>query len=146
MTAGKPRIDFYKLSSQNRNRVNRFCCQLADKVVKMGNSVFVKTKDAEETRLLDDMMWTFSDNSFLPHAVSGDADTRDTAVIIGHGSCSDTGYLLINLGDALPDNIDAYERIAEIIDDEPQNLQQGRARYAAYKKAAYELHYHEIAS
>jgi DNA polymerase-3 subunit chi len=142
----KPRIDFYKLSSQNRTDISRFCCQLANKVVKMGNPVFVKTKDETETRLLDDLMWTFSDSSFLPHAIAGDTGDADAPVTIGHQASAAGGYLLINLTDEPPGNPDNYERIAEIINDAPQTLQQGRARYAAYKKQAYPLHYHEIAS
>ena len=142
----KPRVDFYKLNSQNRAGISRFCCQLADKVVKMGNPVFVKTKDETESRLLDDIMWSFSDSSFLPHAVLGVTEDPDAPVVIGHTASATTGYLLINLSDELPENRDNYERIAEIINDAPPTLQQGRARYAAYKKQAYPLNFHEITS
>ncbi len=142
----KPRIDFYKLNGQNRTSISRFCCQLADKVVKMGNHVFVKTKDETETRLIDDIMWTFSDSSFLPHAVQGITEDADAPVVIGHTAAATTAYLLINLSDELPEDRDNYERIAEIINDSPQTLQQGRARYASYKKQAYPLYYHEITS
>ena len=142
----KPRIDFYKLNSQNRTSINRFCCQLADKVVKMGKPVFVRTGDQAETRLLDDMMWTFSDSSFLAHAVLDDPDSTEEPVVIGHSASGNAGYLLINLSDELPDDIQNYERIAEIINDAPQTLQHGRARYSTYKKNDYPLHYHEITS
>ncbi len=142
----KPRIDFYKLNSQNRTRINRFCCQLADKVVKMGNPVFVRTKDEAESRLLDDIMWTFSDSSFVPHAIQDDAEDTDTPVIIGHNASASKGFLLINLSDGFPENTMNYQRVAEIISDAPENLQQGRARYSAYKREAYPLHYHEITS
>jgi DNA polymerase-3 subunit chi len=142
----KTRIDFYKLNGQNRTSISRFCCQLADKVVKMGNPVYVKTKDETETRLMDDIMWTFSDSSFLPHDVQGATVDPDAPVVIGHTASATAGYLLINLSDELPEDRDNYERIAEIINDTPQTLQQGRARYAAYKKQTYPLYYHEIKS
>ncbi len=140
----KPRIDFYKLNSQNSTSINRFCCQLTDKVVKMGHSVFIRTKDERETHLLDDMMWTYSDSSFLPHARQDDNADTDAPVIIGHRASPDTAYLLINLSDELPDSIHSYERIAEIINDAPDILHKGRLRYSSYKKDAYTLHYHEI--
>jgi len=142
----KPRIDFYKLNSQNRTRINRFCCQLADKVVKMGNPVFVRTKNEAESHLLDDVMWTFSDSSFLPHAIQDDSEDTDAPVIIGHSASASKAYLLINLSDEFPENALNYERVAEIISDVPENLQKGRARYSAYKRDAYPLHYHEITS
>jgi DNA polymerase-3 subunit chi len=112
----------------------------------MGNPVFVRTRDEAESRFLDDVMWTFSDSSFLPHAILGDTEEADVPVIIGHDASASKAYLLINLSDEFPENVRNYERIAEIISDAPENLQQGRARYSAYKRDAYPLHYHEITS
>ena len=142
----KPRVDFYKLNSQNRTSISRFCCQLADKVVKMGNPVFVKTRDEAETRLMDELMWTFNDSSFLPHAILGDREDSEVPVVIGHRAPDAGAYLLINLGDERPANAQNYQRIAEIINDAPETLQQGRVRYSAYKQDAYPLHFHEITS
>jgi len=140
----KPRIDFYKLNSRNSTGINRFCCPLTQQVVNMGHSVFIRTRDERETQLLDDMLWTYSDSSFLPHARLGDNENQDAAVLIGHRESSSPGYLLINLSGERPGNIHEYERVAEIIDDTPENLQNGRIRYAGYRKDAYTLHYHEI--
>jgi DNA polymerase-3 subunit chi len=142
----KPRVDFYKLSSQNRTSINRFCCQLADKVVKMGNPVFVKTRDEAETRVMDELMWTFNDSSFLPHAVRGDREDSSVPVIIDHRAAEAGAYLLINLSEEIPTNAQNYQRIAEIINDAPETLHQGRVRYSAYKQYDYPLHFHEITS
>ena len=141
-----PRIDFYKLSSDNSNSINRFCCQLTDKAVNLGLSVFVSTENEHQTRLLDDMMWTFSDSSFLPHARQDDDSERDAPVIIGHRAPRSAADLLINLSGQLPESLHNFERIAEIINNAPDNLHKGRLRYAAYKRDAYPLHYHEITS
>lgn len=140
----KPRIDFYKLNGQDSTGVNRFCCQLAEKVVKMGHSVFIRTQDEQDARVLDDMLWTYSDSSFLPHARLDDGTDQGVSVIIGHRASPKPGYLLINLGEAPPDDLHNYERVAEIINDTPDRLRNGRIRYAGYKKQAYSLHYHEI--
>ena len=142
----KPRVDFYKLDAENRTGVNLFCCQLADKVVRMGKAVFVKTRDAAETRFMDELMWTFNDSSFLPHAVQGDTEDSSAPVIIGHDAAGADAYLLINLSDDLPHNTRNFQRIAEIINAAPRTLQQGRVRYSRYKQDAYPLHYHEITS
>ena len=140
----KPRIDFYKLHSQSRSGIERFCCQLADKVVKMGKPVFVLTNDAAQSRQLDDVMWTYNDSSFVPHDIQGSDDDADTPVIIGHDVSKRSRYLLINLTDRMPVMLDRFERVAEIINDEPAVLHQGRQRYSNYRNDAYPLHYHEI--
>lgn len=142
----KPRIDFYKLGSHDRTSLGRFCCQLAHKVFKMGNPVVVRTKDPAESRLMDDLMWTYSDSSFLPHAMLDDSTDSDTPVIIGHNIMQSRAFLLINLSDEIPEQIENFERVAEIINEAPQTLQLGRKRYSAYKQAGYPLHYHEITS
>jgi DNA polymerase-3 subunit chi len=142
----KSRVDFYKLKSQRRTSINRFCCQLADKVVKMGNPVFVRTRDEAETRFMDELMWTFNDSSFLPHAILGSREDSTVPVVIGHSPSEAEAYLLINLSDEFPTNTQNYQRIAEIINDAPGTLQQGRVRYSAYKHNAYPLHFHEITS
>lgn len=140
----KSRVDFYKLASDNEKAMQRFCCQLADKVVKMGHPVFVLTNNESETRSLDDLMWTFSDSSFLPHEIQGSAAAQDAAVVIGHRLPESSHYLLINLSDTAPANTDRFERIAEIINDSPRIVNSGRARYSSYNKQNYPLHYHEI--
>lgn len=140
----KPRIDFYKLRGQSRSGIERFCCQLADKVVKMDKPVFVLTHDAVQSRQLDDFMWTFNDSSFVPHDIQGNDDNADTPVIIGHDIHEHSRYLLINLTDKMPAGLYGFERVAEIINDEPAVLHQGRQRYSSYRKDAYPLHYHEI--
>jgi DNA polymerase-3 subunit chi len=140
----KPRIDFYKLRSQGRYAIERFCCQLADKVVKMGKPVFVLTNDEAQSHQLDDIMWTYNDSSFVPHDIQGRDDDADTPVIIGHDIPDRSSYLLINLTDKMPASLDGFERVAEIINDEPAVLHQGRQRYSNYRNDAYPLHYHEI--
>ena len=149
-SAEKSRVDFYKLSSHNEHAVKRFCCQLAAKVVNMGHPVFVLTRNASESRVLDDLMWTFSDSSFLPHEIHGDTRddpmAQDAPVLIGHDLPEDEHHLLINLTDTIPGHTDRFERIAEIINDDPQILASGRARYANYNKQEYPLQYHEIKS
>ena len=140
----KPRIDFYKLNTKNDASVIRFCCQLTEKVFKMGHAVCIRTKDEKETRLLDDMMWTYSDSSFLPHERLDERADADAPVLISHRETPSTGYLLINLGHERPENIHNYERIAEIVNDGPDALHHGRIRYSDYKKGAFNLHYHEI--
>ena len=144
--AGRPRIDFYKLNGDHSNSINRFCCQLTDKVVKLGHSVFISTENARQTQQLDDMMWTFSDSSFVPHARQDDDTAADAPVIIGHREPRSTGHLLINLSGGIPGHLHNFERVAEIINDAPENLHQGRMRYSAYKRDEYPLHYHEMTS
>jgi DNA polymerase-3 subunit chi len=139
-----PRVDFYHLRQSGIEQLLRFSCRLAEKAWKTGHRVFLFTEDENTARRLDDLLWSYSDSSFLPHCRQGDADESDSAVLVGH-RLTDTGHdLLINLSGQMPPLPGAFRRIAEIIDDTPATLASGRQRYAAYKQRELPLNYHDI--
>ena len=90
----------------------RFVCQLADKVRNEGYDIYVHAASREAAATIDDLLWTFRDISFLPHAAIDSADgVEDCPIIIGwQGETPARRRVLINLSGAMPDNPDAYER------------------------------------
>ena len=67
------------------------------------------------------------------------------AVTIGHdwepeGECE----VLINLDSDVPLFFSRFERVAEILDQDPQTRQKGRERYRFYRDRGYDLNTHEI--
>lgn len=139
-----PRVDFYLLQGQNQQTINQFCCRLAEKAWKLGHSVFVRTDSETQANVLDELMWSYSDGSFLPHAIENSTET-ETAVIIGNNSEPSSSHdLLINLAADIPVNNHLYRRIAEIINEDAEVKQRGRARYSQYDKNEYPLQHHNI--
>ena len=147
----RPQVSFYHLGSDQPQDIARFCCRLADKAWQLGHSVAILTRDGHQSRMLDDLLWTFRDEGFLPHALAEDDPEHSAPVRIaerldGLGNAD----LLINLCPAISDELEAHEprfsRIAEIIDENPQTKQQGRIRYSYYDKKNYPLEYHDITS
>lgn len=142
--ANTPRVDFYHLHRGGTDQLLRFSCRLAEKAWKSGHRVFLYTRDENETRRLDDLLWSFSDSSFVPHNRQGESDENDSAVLIGH-RLVDTGHdMLINLSERIPEQPGMFQRIAEIIDETPSTLEHGRQRYTRYKQSDLPLHYHKI--
>ena len=97
-------------------------------------------------RELDELLWTFRQGSFVPHALllSG---TQESAVpvTIGHEDQPDTsGDFLINLGDEIPAFFDQYERVAEIVDATPDSRRSGRERFSFYRDNGFEPNTHNI--
>lgn len=139
-----PRVDFYHLQDNSLNKLQRFCCRLVEKACGQGHRVFLCAQDESEAARLDDLLWSFSDSSFLPHCRQGDADAADSPVIIGCQPDGQAGDILVNLSGRMPDNPGDFRRIAEIIDETPDTLRQGRQRYAGYREAGLPLYYHKI--
>jgi DNA polymerase-3 subunit chi len=134
------RADFYILNGNTA--ASRFSCSIANKAFAQGNSVYIMTADQEQAAKLDDLLWTFQDTSFLPHA---QLHAGDAPVLIGWpGVTAPATDVLINLTDNVPEQINSFDRIIEIVADTPPGREQGRARYKQYREQGFELFTHEI--
>ena len=96
--------------------------------------------------MLDDLLWTFRQNSFLPHGQYGCDEQEDCAIVIGHQS--DAPHIgkdvLINLATDVPLFFSQFERVAEMINEDDSQKQHGRDRYRFYRDRGYELNTHQL--
>ena len=70
---------FYHLENQPLERV---LPQLLEKTLERGWRAVVETSSRERAEALDAQLWTFRDDSFLPHGIAGDAADPDQPVLI----------------------------------------------------------------
>ena len=139
-----PRADFYIVAEPSIPY--RFVCQVAETVRKEGCDIYIHAASREAAATIDDMLWTFRDISFLPHASIDAMDSAgDTPIIIGwEGEQPQQRQVLINLSGAVPEHAENYERIIEIVPSEPAERNQARARYRDYRARGLEMHSHNI--
>jgi DNA polymerase-3 subunit chi len=140
------RVDFYVLSDATPDARLRFACRLAEKAYEMGKRIYIHTESMREAQRLDDLLWTFNDRSFLPHeVVSGTPAHERTLIVLGDGEAPATHReLLINLTNTLPATLDAFERIAEIVDSDVERKRLSRERYKAYRERGCTLESHNL--
>lgn len=136
-------IDFYVLPDTTPRGRALFVCRLAEKVFHLGQRSFIHLASEREARELDELLWTFRDRSFLPHALAAAAD--DVPVVLGCGpepaaDCK----LLINMTSAVPGFFSRFERVAEVVDADPQIRAQGRERFRFYKDRGYAVETHQL--
>ena len=136
-------VDFYVLPDASPRGRPLFVCRLAEKVFGLGQRSFVHLASDTEARDLDDLMWTFRDRSFLPHALIDGGN--DEPVLLGCGQ-EPTGefHLLINLAPEVPGFFSRFQRVAEVVDADPQIRAQGRERFRFYKDRGYLLETHNL--
>lgn len=139
------RIDFYILAGSSPQNRERFACRLAEKAYKTGMPIFLRTQDAQQSRRLDDLLWTFRQGSFVPHELAQQAKS-DTPVRIGEQPEADQrpDALVINLCQDPVHPPANYTRVAELVDDDPQQRQLARERYRAYRATGHEVNTHEV--
>ena len=138
-------VDFYLLKDDSARSRVQFACRLADKAYRLGNRVFIHTESANQTRQLDDLLWTFQQNSFVPHGVYENEQDNPPPVQLAHDTEPDAGsQVLINLATDVPVFFSRFERVAELVNDSANVREQGRKRYSFYKDRGYQLRTHEI--
>jgi DNA polymerase-3 subunit chi len=129
-------VDFHVLAEDAPDARLRHACRLAEQAVEASQHVYVQALASDLPRL-DELLWTFNDRSFLPHEVYSGAPAAHPRVMIllGTGAAPRSHrQLLINLTDALPDGLEHYERIAEIVAVEPERKRSARERYRQYRE------------
>jgi DNA polymerase-3 subunit chi len=130
------RIDFYQLNPAGHS-FDQVVCKLCQKAYDNRQLTLLLTKNTEQSRHLDQRLWTFVDDSFVPHD-SEESDGFVTPILI-HDNPDPAGdrQLLINLSSSVPPYFAQFERVIELVTEE--NKAQARASYSFYKERGYPL-------
>ena len=140
------RIDFYILDRPASDARLLFACRLAEKAVEQNHQVLINAASESESLRLDELLWTFSQGSFLPHRLVGGRAEEGEHVLIGCGQEPGDGHtgVLINLALAVPPFFSRFERVAEVVGAEDENKSAGRERFRYYRDRGYELQTHQV--
>jgi DNA polymerase-3 subunit chi len=141
------RVDFYILQGEANREMT--ACRLCEKAYHQDLAIYLHARSPEHARQIDDLLWTFNDRAFIPHQLIDapvDPQAPRSAVIGWPGAEAEhpPRGVLINLADEVPDDVERFERVAEIVNQNEQIKQLGRRRFAYYREQGCELHHHEI--
>ncbi len=140
-------VDFYLIGASDKRSRLLAACRLVEKGFDQGLRVAVRTSGPAETAELDELLWTFSDRSFVPHAVwpAGAEVAVETPVLISSGELPESHRdVLVNLGAEVPSGFDRYARLCEIVTGDEAAKAAGRARWRRYRDAGFAPQSHPI--
>ena len=143
------RVDFYLLPDVDIDAKYRFACRLVLRAIHGGQQVHVRTASPDAAAMLDELMWSYPEDRFVPHALAeapeatDTPDTREAPVRIGHAE-PDPGadQVLVNLAEDVPEFFGRFERVAEVV-TAPERAA-GRTRYRHYRERGYPLFHHDL--
>jgi len=140
------KIDFYILSSSGTQSKETMACKLIDKVYNLKHRIYVHTVSAQNAKRFDDLLWTFHQDSFLPHEICEPGQQTKAAIVIGyHSDPAPTGdEVMVNLSPTVPLFFGQFERVAEFVEANDIARQEGRHRFKFYKDRGYDLSTHEL--
>ena len=145
--ASPQRVDFYVLPGGDSRARLKFACRLAEKAYLARQRVLVWLQDVAELSSFDELLWTFSDRSFVPHErYEGTQPWQDAPVLLAcpaqpaaAGQIAAPQHplagadVLLNLADTVPEAAVLAARVLEVIDSAPERLQAGRTRFRHYR-------------
>jgi DNA polymerase-3 subunit chi len=140
-----PRADFYLIDKPRfREEPLLLVCELARKATDAGQHTLVLVRDAAQAEALDDLLWSFDPDAYVPHQIAGtDEDEDEAAVLIAPpGVDAPLRPLLVNLRDAAPQG--AFERVLEVVPADESARGPLRERWKHYQSLGFELNKHDM--
>lgn len=144
------KVDFH---SQVGDKVH-YACRLIRKINSLAKEdepfqTIVVLGPLETLNQLNEQLWTFSSDDFLPHCFAGEESAElspilllDIAQVAVIEDLSQQD-VLIHMGQEALENIvdltQRFGRVVEVVSTEPTDLLAGRARYKHYRELGLEL-------
>lgn len=148
------KVDFYILPADSVEQRHLFACRLAEKAYKLGNHIYIHSDDHAQANTLDQLLWSWRKGSFVPHQVAPASPPPPinhelpAAIVIGFGDGANISPrhndLLINLSNNVPDFFSRFERVSEIVVQEPAITKATRTSFRFYRDRGYPLNTHDL--
>lgn len=133
-------ISFYHLLHQP---LSSALPKLLAKVHEAGMKAVIKVGSDEQMQALDDLLWTFDKNSFLPHGPVKSKSPEQQPILLTTGDENPAGATVLVLVDSMEsDQMGKYDRCLEMFDGTDQEaVTAARARWKKYTEAGHDLTY-----
>ncbi|KJZ06111.1 DNA polymerase III subunit chi [Halomonas sp. S2151] len=159
------KIDFYILPDTTLEARLAFACRLTETIARKGYRLYLYAEDEAMARELDQRLWDFRPDAFVPHALEagGGADAREAGagtteagienarqvpVTIGWQgppqSLDPPPQAMLNLSPEIPEWFSRFERVAEIINQHQDVLTVKRECWKTYKQRGYPVTPHHL--
>ncbi|HMM58115.1 MAG TPA: DNA polymerase III subunit chi [Rudaea sp.] len=139
-----PRADFYLIAKPRfRGDPLALVCELARRAFESGQRALILARSLEQAEALDEKLWEFDADAFVPHQIAGDDDDAITPVlIVPPGVQTPDRALVINLRDDAVAG--SFERVLEVVPDDETQRAGSRDRWKTYKGAGIEPVKHDM--
>ena len=138
------RADFYLVGKPRfREEPLRLVCELARKAHDAGQWTLVLARDRAQAEALDDLLWAFDEDAYVPHQLAGDEEDDLTPVLIAPPDVdAPLRPLLINLRDGAVEG--SFERVLEVVPADDSAREPLRERWKQYKARGFEVNKHDM--
>ena len=125
---------FYHLE---RARVEDALPELLGKLLARDGRALVVSPEDDRLAALDRHLWTFREDSFLPHGIVGEAQTEDQPVLLATAPDNlNRATMLFCLDGADPGDVSAFDRVVVLFEASDETATaRARALWSVHKKS-----------
>lgn len=127
-----PQVAFHILK-KNKYEAYQYLARLVAKAYSLKSSLIILTENADEARRVDDLLWCFADDSFLPHEICHNDESTNTPILISDKELNHKRDVLINLRLTMPTDLNQFQRVIELIYLQDDIKEHGRHKYREYQ-------------
>lgn len=139
------RIDFYLLNSPTGAGQRALACKVIEKAFTSGLPVALCVEDDEQAASLDDLLWTWSQGSFVPHGLARNGGDEPVQIHVQAPPLPlPHNVMVVSLLRNALDEPYLHHRIADIIGDDDTSRAEARQRFKYYRDRGIEPNTHKI--
>ena len=140
-----PQADFYLIQKPRfREEPLNLVCELVKRAHAANLPTLVLARDAAQAEALDDLLWAYDEDAYIPHQIAGTDEEDDLAPVLIATPDADVPLrpLVINLRDAAVEG--TFDRVLEVVPADPSAREPLRARWKQYQARGLELKKHDM--
>jgi DNA polymerase-3 subunit chi len=140
-----PKIDFYIIQESGPKNRFDFTCRLIEKAYKNRHRIYIHTENQADAHTLDELLWTYRDDSFLPHNLVGEGPEPSPPIQIGYQLKPQSQRdILINLSHLVPEFYQQFARVIEVVSHDEAIQVISREHYRTYRSNGFDITTHNI--
>lgn len=134
-------VMFYLLDADKSIESSSFyqACLQAAHFYRNNQRVFIYVKNQNDAHEVDELLWGFDPESFVPHNLVGEGPQNGSAVEISWQVPTNRRAVLINLSDTVPAFANNYAQIIDFVPSDEAEKQLARERFKAFRQWGFQV-------
>ncbi|SEK54689.1 DNA polymerase III, chi subunit [Colwellia chukchiensis] len=122
-----------------------YACLQAAHFYRQNQRVFIYTQDQQTAHEIDEMLWAFEADSFVPHNLIGEGPKQGAAVEISWQAPTNRRAVLINLTSNVPNFAGQFSHLIDFVPRDETLKEQARNRFRTCRQWGFTVA-HQVAT
>ena len=132
-------IHFYLVSGASSECLHEEVCWLAENLYSQQLTAYVYTESSADCETLDNLLWTYKQESFIPHEIMG--ENAKAPILLGHlaSQLIPASDIVVNLSGVIPPFYQQFRHTIELVYLSTTSREAARERYRTYQSQGNQM-------